>query len=93
MPIHWAVENLFTLQILQSIGVVGGNLRDSERPNPQGFKFSMFSLILFRSIPLQHNISCLEPLLLGLLIEDLLDLLLMFLNPVHCLLSSLLDLY
>lgn len=53
----------------------------------------MLSLVLLRSIPFQYQVSHLEIFLLGLLVENLLDLLLMVLNSIHYLLSSLLDLY
>ena len=93
MPIYWAAGNIFTLQILQPVRVIRESLRDSESPNPQGFKFTMFVLVLFRSIPFQHQVSYLEPLLLSLLIKTLLDPLLMVLNSNHYLLSGLLDFY
>ena len=53
----------------------------------------MFTLILLRSIPFQHRVSYLELLLVGFLIKNLLDLLLMVLNSDHYLLSGLLDFY
>jgi hypothetical protein len=52
----------------------------------------MFSLVLLRSIPFQYRVSYLELLLLGFLIKNLLDPLLMVLNSDHYLLSGLLDL-
>ena len=93
MPIYWAAENFFTFQTLQPVRVIWESLGDSERPNPQGFKFAVFALILFRRIPFQYQVSYLEPLLLGLPIEDLLDFLLMVLDPVQYFLPSLLYLY
>ena len=51
----------------------------------------MLSPVLLRSVPLQYQVSYLELLLLGFLVENLLDSLLMILNPFHYLLSDLLD--
>jgi hypothetical protein len=93
MPIYWAVEKLFTLQILQLICVIRENLKDFEGSDPRGFEFSMLSFILLRSIPFQHQVSCPKFFLLGLLIKNLLDPLLMVLSSVHCLLPGLLDLH
>jgi hypothetical protein len=53
----------------------------------------VFALVLLRSIPFQYQVSYLELLLLGLLIKNLLDRLLMVLNSDHYLLSGLLDFY
>ena len=53
----------------------------------------MLALVLLRSIPFQYQVSYLELLLLGFLIKNLLDPLLMVLNFDHHLLSGLLDFY
>jgi hypothetical protein len=54
MPIHWAVENLFTLQILQPIGVVGENLRDFKGADPEGIELVVLAFILSRCVPFKY---------------------------------------
>jgi hypothetical protein len=51
----------------------------------------VLALVLLRGIPFQHQVSYPKLFLLGLLIENLLDPLLMILSSVHYLLSGLLD--
>jgi hypothetical protein len=93
MPIHKAIENFLIFQIPYHVGVIRECFGYFERPDPQGFKFFVLAFILFRSIPFQYQVSYLKLFLLGLLIKNLLDPLLMVLNSAHYLLSGLLDLH
>ena len=68
MPIHWAAENLFTLQILQPIRVVGENHRDLEGANQEGIKLVVFSFIMNVGVPLEYQIPDLELFLPDLLV-------------------------
>jgi hypothetical protein len=56
MPIDRATQNLRILQVLQFISIVRKNLRNLEGANPQGFKFTMFSLVFLGCIPFEHQI-------------------------------------
>jgi hypothetical protein len=63
MPIHWAVENLFTLQILQPICVVGENFRDFKGADPEGIELAVLAFILSGHVPqvglwLAHLVCC-----------------------------------
>ena len=91
MLIHRAIENFLILQIPYPVGVIREYFGYFERPDPQGFEFSVLSFILFRSIPLQYQVSYPKLFLLGLLIKNLLDPSLMVLNSSHYLLPGLLD--
>jgi hypothetical protein len=90
MPIHWVVENLFTLQILQPIGVVGENLRDFKGFDPEGVELVVLAFILSGCVPLEYQIPDLELLFLDLSVKSLLDLLLMTISCVPHLFSALL---
>ena len=91
MPIHRAIENFLILQILYPVDVIQEYFGYFERPDPQGFKFSVLAFILFRSIPFQYQFSYPKLFLLGLLIKNLLDPLLMVLNSTHYLLPGLME--
>jgi hypothetical protein len=54
MPIYRATKNFRSLQILQPVSIIWKYLRDFEGPNPQGFKFTMLSLVLFGCIPFEY---------------------------------------
>ena len=82
MPIHWAVENLFTLQILQPIGVVGENLRDFKGANPEGVELVVLAFILSGCVPLKYQVPDLELLFPDLPVKSLFDLLLMTMSCV-----------
>ena len=90
MPIHWAVENLFTLQILQPVCVVGENLRDFEGADLEGVELAVLSFVLSRCVPLKYQISDLKLLFPDLPVKSLLDLLLMTVSCVPHLFSALL---
>ena len=90
MPIHWAVENLFTLQILQPIGVVGENLRDFEGADPKGVELAVLAFILSGCIPFKYQVPDFELLFLNPSVKSLLDPLLMIVGSVHDLLPGLL---
>ena len=93
MPIYWAVENLFALQIVQLVRVVCEDLRDFEGADPEGVKLAMFSLILSGFIPLKYQILDLELLLPELPIKSLFDPLLMTMSGVPHLFLDLLYFY
>jgi hypothetical protein len=93
MPIHWSAENLFTLQILQPIRVVGENLRDLQGGNPEGVKLAMFAFILPGGVALEYQIPDLKLFLPNLLAESLLDLFLVTMSYGPHLLSDLLYFY
>ena len=90
MPIHWAAENLLTLQILQPIRVVGENLRDLQGANPEGVKLVLFSFILPRGVPLKYQVPDLELFLPDLPVKSLFDHLLMTMSCVPHLFPDLL---
>jgi hypothetical protein len=90
MPIHWAVENLFTLQILQPICIVGENLRDFKGADPEGVELAVLAFILSGCVPLKYQVPDLELLFLDLSVKSLLDLLLMTVTCVPRLFSDLL---
>jgi hypothetical protein len=90
MPIHWAVENLFTLQILTPICVVGENLKDFKGADPEGVELVVVAFILFGCIPLKYQVPDLELPFPYLPVKSLLDLLLMTVSCVPRLLSDLL---
>ena len=90
MPIHWAVENLFTLQILQPIGVVGENLRDFKGADLEGVELVVLAFILSGCIPFKYQVPDLEFLFLDLSVKSLLDLLLMTISCVSHMFSDLL---
>jgi hypothetical protein len=90
MPIYWAAKNFFAFQILQIVSIVCKYFEDIERPEPEGIKFTVFSLFLPGCIPFEHQITLLEIFLFALSVKSLLDLLLMMVGPVHDLLSDLL---
>jgi hypothetical protein len=88
MPIDWATENFIAFQILQPVSVIGKYFKDLERSEPEGIKFTVFSLFLPGCIPLEHQITLLEFLLLVLSVESLFDLLLTIIGSVQDLLSD-----
>ena len=90
MPIHWAVENLFTLQILTPICVVGENIKDFKGGDPEGVELVVLASILFGCIPLKYQVPDLELLFLDLSVKILLDLLLMTIRCIPHLFSDLL---
>jgi hypothetical protein len=90
MTIHCAVENLFTLQILQPVCVVRENLRDFKGVDPEGVELAVLSFILSGCIPLKYQIPDLELLFPDLPVKSLLDLLLMTVSCVRHLFSTLL---
>jgi hypothetical protein len=67
---------------LQHVHVVGENLRDFERADPEGVKLVVFAFILSRCIPLKYQIPDLELFLLDLPVESLFDLLLMTISCI-----------
>jgi len=90
MPIHWAAENLFTLQTLQPVCVVGENLRDFEGADLEEIELAVFDFILSGCIPLKYQIPDIKLLFLDFSVKSLLDLLLMTISCVPHLFSDLL---
>ena len=90
MPIYWDAKNFFSFQILQPVGIVCKYFKDLERPEPEGIKFTVFSLFLPGCIPFEHQITLLEFFLFALPVKSLLDLLLMIVSSVQDLISDLL---
>jgi hypothetical protein len=90
MPIHCAVENLFTLQILQPVCVVRENLRSFKGVDPEGVELVVLSFILSRCVPLKYQIPDLELIFPDLPVKSLLDLLLMTVSCIPHLFSTLL---
>ena len=62
MPIDWATENFIAFQILQPVSVIGKYFEDLKRPEPEGIKFTVFSLSLFGCIPFEHCATISMPL-------------------------------
>jgi hypothetical protein len=89
MPIHWAIENLFTLHILQPVCVVRENLRDFKGADLEGIELAVLAFILSGCVPLKYQIPDLELLFPDLPVKSLLDLLLMTVSFVPHLFSSL----
>jgi hypothetical protein len=89
MPIHWAVENLFTLHILQPVCVVRENLRDFKGADLEGIELAVLAFILSGCIPLKYQILDLEILFPDLPVKSLLDLLLVTVSCVPHLFSAL----
>jgi hypothetical protein len=75
MPINWATEKLIAFQILQPVSVVRKCFKDFERPEPEGIKFTVFSLFLSGCIPLEHQVTLLKLFLLAFSVKGLFDLL------------------
>ena len=92
MPINWATEDFIAFQILQLVSVVRKCFKDLERPEPEGIKFTVFSLFLSGCIPLEHQITLLKLLLLIFPVKSLLDPLLTIISSVQDLFSDLLHL-
>jgi hypothetical protein len=90
MPIHWAIENLFILQILQPVCVVGENLRDFEGADPEGVELAVLAFILSGCVPFKYQIPDLELPFSDLPVKSLFDLLLMTVSCVPHLFSDLL---
>jgi hypothetical protein len=90
VPIDRAVKIFGILQVLQFIGVVQRYLINLEGTNPQGFKFSMFSFILFGGIPLKQKIPQQKIFLACALVKILLYFLLMILCLIKKMFPSLL---
>jgi hypothetical protein len=86
-----AVENLFTLQILQPICVVGENLRDFKGADPEGVEFVVLSFIMSGCIPLKYQVPDLKLLFPDFSVESLFDLLLMTVSHIPHFLSDLLS--
>jgi hypothetical protein len=93
VPIDRATKNFGILQVLQFISVVQKYLKNIEGTNPQGFKFSMFSFVLFGGIPLKHHIPQLKIFLAYALVKGLLYFLLMIMCLIKQFLPSLLHFY
>ena len=90
MPIYWAAENLFALQILQPIGVVGENLRDFKGADPEGVELVVLAFILSGCISLKYQVPDLKLLFPDLSVKSPFDLLLMTVSCVPHLFSTLL---
>ena len=93
IPINRATKNFIPLQIMQPISVIWKYLINFEGSNPEGFKFTIISLIMFGCIPFEYQISWLEILFTGLSFKILLDPLMVVMFFFHHLLSSLLEFY
>jgi hypothetical protein len=59
-PLTGPPKKIIILQVMQFISIILKNFRNLERTNPRGFKFTMFSFLLFGFIPLENEISQLE---------------------------------
>jgi hypothetical protein len=54
VSIYWATKNFIPLQILQPLSIIWKLLRDFERVDPKGFKFTMLALVLLGRIPFEY---------------------------------------
>jgi hypothetical protein len=93
MPIDRVTQNLRILQVLQFISVVQKNLGNIKGANTQGFKFTIFSLVLLGCIPFEHQIPHLEIFLACALVKISFYFLLMILCFIKQLLPRLLHFY
>jgi hypothetical protein len=89
MPINWATEDFIAFQILQPVSVVRKCFKDLEGTEPEGIKFTVFSLLLPGCIPLEHQITLLKLFLLFFLVKSLFDSLLTIIGSIQDLLPDL----